>query len=95
MGVIYVDSELKPTPPSARRILGQAAAVPSLSDYVQKMGWMNPIYANLRLALAEPLYLNPQQRICFALNLERRARAAVRQRPLRHRQRSRRAALHV
>lgn len=71
MGVIYVDSELKPTPPSAAAILGQAAAAPSLSDYVQKMGWMNPIYANLRLALASRLYLNPQQRHLLALNLER------------------------
>jgi len=71
MGVIYVDSELKPTPPSAATILGQAAAAPSLSDYVQKMGWMNPIYANLRLALASRLYLNPQQRHLLSLNLER------------------------
>ncbi|HEX6662005.1 MAG TPA: L,D-transpeptidase family protein [Sphingomicrobium sp.] len=71
MGIIYVDSELKPTPPSAATILGQAAAAPSLSDYVQKMGWMNPIYANLRLALASQLYLNPQQRHLLALNLER------------------------
>ncbi len=71
MGVIYVDPELKPTPQSAATILGQAAAAPSLSDYVQKMGWMNPIYANLRLALASRLYLNPQQRHLLALNLER------------------------
>ncbi len=71
MGVIYVDSALKPTPPSAATILGQAAAAPSLSDYVQKMSWMNPIYANLRLALASQLYLNPQQRHLLALNLER------------------------
>ena len=71
MGVIYVDSELKPTAPSAATILGQAAAAPSLSDYVQKMGWMNPIYANLRLALASRLYLNPQQRHLLSLNLER------------------------
>ena len=71
LGVIYVDSELRPAPPSAATILGQAAAAPSLSDYVQKMGWMNPIYANLRLALASRLYLNPQQRHLLALNLER------------------------
>jgi len=71
VGVIYVDQELKPTPPSAATILGQAAAAPSLADYVQKMGWMNPIYANLRLALASGLYLNPTQRHLLALNLER------------------------
>jgi murein L,D-transpeptidase YcbB/YkuD len=71
MGIIYVDRELKPEPVSAATILGQAAAAPSLSDYVQKMGWMNPIYANLRLALASQLYLNPQQRHLLSLNLER------------------------
>ena len=71
VGIIYVDQELKPTPPSAATILGQAAAARSLTDYVQKMGWMNPIYANLRLALASGLYLNPTQRHLLALNLER------------------------
>ena len=71
LGEIYVDRELRPSPPSVATILGQAAAAPSLADYVQKMGWMNPIYANLRLALASRLYLNPQQRHLLALNLER------------------------
>jgi L,D-transpeptidase YcbB len=71
LGIIYVDPELRPTPPSAATILGQAAAAPSLSDYVQKMGWMNPIYANLRLALSSRLYLNEAQRHLLALNLER------------------------
>jgi murein L,D-transpeptidase YcbB/YkuD len=71
IGIIYVDPELRPTPPSAATILSQAAAAPSLSTYVQKMGWMNPIYANLRLALASGVYLNPQQRHLLALNLER------------------------
>ena len=71
VGIIYVDRELKPTPPSAEAILAQAAAQPSLSDYVSKMGWMNPIYANLRLALASRLYLNDTQRRLLALNLER------------------------
>lgn len=71
VGIIYVDPQLRPTPPSATAILGHAAAVPSLSDYVQKMGWMNPIYANLRLALASGLYLNQQQRHLLSLNLER------------------------
>jgi murein L,D-transpeptidase YcbB/YkuD len=71
VGIIYVDSELKPTPPSTAAILNQAASAPSLADYVQKMGWMNPIYANLRLALASQVYLNPQQRHLLSVNLER------------------------
>ena len=71
LGIVYVDPELKPTPPSAAVILGEAAAAPSLSGYVQKMGWMNPIYANLRLALASRVYLNEAQRHLLSLNLER------------------------
>jgi murein L,D-transpeptidase YcbB/YkuD len=71
VGIIYVDSELRPTPSSAHTILNQAATAPSLSDYIQKMGWMNPIYANLRLALASQVYLNAQQRHLLSLNLER------------------------
>ena len=71
VGIIYVDADLKPTPPSAATILAQAATAPSLSDYVQKMGWMNPIYANLRLALASRVYFTAQQRRLLALNLER------------------------
>jgi len=71
IGIIYVDPQLRPTAPPAATILAEAAAAPSLSDYVQKMGWMNPIYANLRLALASRLYLNAQQRHLLALNLER------------------------
>ncbi len=70
-GIIYVDRELRPSAPSAATILGQAATAPSLSDYVQKMGWMNPIYANLRLAIASRVYLNEAQRRLLSLNLER------------------------
>src|SRR5205823_3491423 len=50
-GVIYVDPELKPKPPSARQLLSDAARAPSLSEYVSTMGWMNPIYAQLRSAI--------------------------------------------
>ena len=71
VGIVYVDPELRPVPPSATTILGQAANAPSLSDYVQKMGWMNPIYANLRLALANQVYLNAGQRHLLSVNLER------------------------
>src|SRR4029079_6955880 len=37
-GVIYVDPELKPTPPSAVALLSQAAASPNLADYVENEG---------------------------------------------------------
>jgi murein L,D-transpeptidase YcbB/YkuD len=71
VGIIYVDSELKPEPPSARELLAAAAQAPSLTDYVQQMGWMNPIYANLRQALASRIYSNQAQYRLLSLNLER------------------------
>ena len=52
-------------------LLGQAAAAPSLGDYVRDMGWMNPIYGQLRQALASRLYNSEQQRSLLSLNLER------------------------
>jgi len=69
--VIYVDSELKPTPPSARELLSAAAHAPSLSAYVQQMGWMNPIYGKLRAAIASRLYRSDAERRVLELNLER------------------------
>ncbi len=71
VGIIYVDAELKPTPPSARVLLAQAARAPSLSAYVGELGWMNPIYGQLRQALASRMYMNDYQRRLLALNLER------------------------
>ena len=70
-GIIYVDPQLKPTPPSALELLTDAARAPSLSDYVQNMGWMNPIYAKLRAAIAARLYGSDAQRRLLQLNLER------------------------
>jgi len=70
-GVVYVDTELKPTPPSAHELLSAAARAPSLSAYVQDMGWMNPIYGKLRAAIASRLYRNDAERRVLELNLER------------------------
>jgi murein L,D-transpeptidase YcbB/YkuD len=70
-GIIYVDPQLKPTPPSAAELLGAAARAPSLADYVQNMGWMNPIYAKLRAAIASRLYRSDAERRILDLNLER------------------------
>ena len=71
VGIIYVDPELKPSPPSAAALLTAASRSPSLSNYVQQMGWMNPIYAKLRQAIASRLYANPAQYRLLSLNLER------------------------
>jgi murein L,D-transpeptidase YcbB/YkuD len=71
VGVIYVDQELRPTPAAPRALLSQAASAPSLSDYVEHMGWMNPIYGRLRQALVNRLYMSPREGQLLALNLER------------------------
>jgi murein L,D-transpeptidase YcbB/YkuD len=70
-GIIYVDSALRPTPPSATVLLMGAAQARSLSDYVQNMGWMNPIYAKLRAAIASRMYRSDAERRLLELNLER------------------------
>ena len=71
IGIIYVDPELRPTPPSAMQLLTAAERAPSLSEFVQQMGWMNPIYAKLRQAIASRLYANGAQYRLLSLNLER------------------------
>ncbi|MFL6722452.1 MAG: L,D-transpeptidase family protein, partial [Sphingomonas sp.] len=71
VGIIYVDPELRPAPPSAMALLTAAARAPLLSDYVQQMGWMNPIYAKLRQAIASRIYRSPAEFRLLQLNLER------------------------
>ncbi|MBW0006622.1 MAG: L,D-transpeptidase family protein [Sphingomonas sp.] len=71
VGIIYVDKELKPTPASAGQLLAAASRAPSLADYVQQMGWMSPIYAKLRQAIASRIYRNAAEYRLLQLNLER------------------------
>ena len=71
VGIVYVDQELKPTAPSAMELLSAASHAPSLSDYVQQISWMNPIYANLRQAIASRLYRSPAEFRLLQLNVER------------------------
>jgi murein L,D-transpeptidase YcbB/YkuD len=52
-------------------LLGEAASASSLSDYVSQMGWMNPIYAQLRQAIASRMYRNDAERRLLMANLER------------------------
>ena len=70
-GIIYVDPELRPAAPPARVLLSDAAAAPSLANHVQQMGWMHPIYGQLRLALASRMYRSEAERRLLAVNLER------------------------
>ncbi|MGZ2410984.1 L,D-transpeptidase YcbB [Sphingomonas sp. F9_3S_D5_B_2] len=71
VGIIYVDPELRPAPPSAQAILQQAASAPSLAEHVGQMQFMNPIYASLRQALASRIYSNSREYRKLVLNLER------------------------
>ena len=70
-GMIWVDPSLKPAPPTPLAVLLQAASARSLSGYVRDMGWMSPIYGQLRRALLGHLYTSEQERQRLALNLER------------------------
>ena len=71
VGIIYVDKELRPAPASAVQLLTAASRAPSLTDYVQQMGWMSPIYAKLRQAIASRIYRNAAEYRLLQLNLER------------------------
>jgi len=71
VGIIYVDPELRPAPPSPAAILADAAAAPDLSRYVETMGWMSPVYAQLRNALASRLYRSGDERRLLEINRER------------------------
>ena len=71
VGIIYVDPELRPVAPSPRALLDQAAAAGPLARYVERMGWMNPVYGQLRRAYASRMYGNQQQGQLLAVNLER------------------------
>lgn len=48
----YAEPGLAPRPRTARELLERAAAAPSLADYLDSIGWMHPLYAGLRNALA-------------------------------------------
>ncbi len=71
VGIIYVDPVLKPTPPSARALLTEAASAPSFANYIHQTGWMNPTYAKLRQALVGRMYRSERERRLLALNLQR------------------------
>jgi L,D-transpeptidase YcbB len=70
VGTIYVDQNLRPSPPSARAILDNAARQASLESYVAQFGWMHPFYGHLRNALASGS-LPEEKRALLRVNLER------------------------
>jgi L,D-transpeptidase YcbB len=70
-GIYYVDPELAPRAKPARTWLEEAAAAPSLERYANDMGWMNPVYTELRQALVDRRYAGESQRRLILLNMER------------------------
>jgi murein L,D-transpeptidase YcbB/YkuD len=69
-GVIYVDPELRPSTIPTRSILEGAASAPSLERYVAGLGWMHPLYGQLRYGLMSGAY-SSADRARIMLNLER------------------------
>lgn len=71
VGVYYVDPDLAPRPGNARALLDSAAAASSLERFVREMGWMNPIYGQLRNAIVSANYSSDAERQVLGINLER------------------------
>ena len=53
VGTTYIDPNLAPSAPSARSILNEAAAAPSLERHLDQVAAHNSLYAELRKGLAE------------------------------------------
>jgi murein L,D-transpeptidase YcbB/YkuD len=68
--VLYENAALAPAVPRGFMLLQDAAKAPSLGDYIDRFGWMDPMYAPLRKALDDPQY-SPTQRQVIAANLAR------------------------
>lgn len=68
--MIYESEALAPVVPTARAALEAAASGQSLAAHVEAMGWMHPLYAPMREALARPGHDEGQRRR-IAMNLER------------------------
>jgi len=69
--VHFVSPELAPRPQSPRALLEQAARASSLQRFVADMGWMNPVYGELRRALANGQYSDENQKRRLEINLSR------------------------
>jgi murein L,D-transpeptidase YcbB/YkuD len=70
-GMQFADPRLRPGPPDPRALLDMAAAAPSLTMFVNNMGWMHPSYAQLRRALVNRDYRTSRERDLIRINLQR------------------------
>lgn len=71
VGVIYVDAGLKPSSRPASELLDQLARAPSRAVFISDLGWMNPLYGQLREALVQHRAADARTQHQLALNLER------------------------
>ena len=69
--MIWVDSSLRQSELSPATLLRQAAAAPSLDRFVADIGWMHPLYAGIRRAIASGQGRNKAERALLRLNLDR------------------------
>jgi L,D-transpeptidase YcbB len=60
--MIYEHDALKPSVPSVRAALEEAARADSLEHYIDEMRWMHPMYAPLRRAMENPRFSDNQRR---------------------------------
>ena len=70
-GMHFVVPTLKPQVPTPLALLASAAAARSLDQYVKSMGWMNPLYGQLRQALASGSFQDQKQRDLLTINMAR------------------------
>jgi murein L,D-transpeptidase YcbB/YkuD len=69
--MIWVDADVRPSPVVPATLLRQAAAAPSLERFVSDMGWMHPLYAGLRRAIASGQARSKAERALLRVNLDR------------------------
>jgi murein L,D-transpeptidase YcbB/YkuD len=72
-GMIYADSAVAPEIPAPAAILAQLASAQSLAGLVERVSAVNPLYTDLRAALAKEA--DPQLRRTLQANLERARRS--------------------
>ena len=74
-GMTYVEPTLAPVVPTRRAALDAAASAPSFQAYLDSVGWMNPLYGQLRNALGQNwgrgTRLTDQQIRTLQVNLDR------------------------
>jgi murein L,D-transpeptidase YcbB/YkuD len=70
VGMLYVDKALAPSALTTSEVLRAAASAPSLQQYLKDIGWMHPIYGQLRNALTSGVADSAQAQVLRA-NLER------------------------